>query len=147
MEPNRDLDAQHARPPGATDAEVEAAGTVSEALEKIERARGYLYSFHQLIGAADLALDAGAEQLASSGHQDLAERVRKELIGLNVIPGRWTFQIVEEFDHNYWAPARELDKTVRDQITGGRRHVYEAEMKQRRRTHGQTGHEAGPQDL
>ena len=55
------VDAEHARPEGATDAEVEAAGTVSEALEKIERARGHLYSFHQLIGAADFALGDGAD--------------------------------------------------------------------------------------
>lgn len=147
MAPHRDLDPKHARPPEATDAEVEAVGTVSEALEKIERARGHLYSFHQLIGAADLALGEGADQLADSGHADLADRIRTELIGLNVIAGRWSFQMVEDFDDNYWSTARELDQDVRNEVTGGRRHVFEAEMKQRRRTHGRPGHEAGPQNL
>lgn len=44
------------RPDGVTDAEVEALGTLSEALEWVERARGRLYDFHQLSGHADLLL-------------------------------------------------------------------------------------------
>lgn len=143
----RDLDAEHARPAGATDAEVEAAGTISEALEKVERARGHLYSFHQLIGAADFGFGDGADQLEASGHHELAERLRQELIGLNVLAGRWSFQVVEDFDDGYWATARELDRAVREQVTDGRRHVFEAELKQQRRTHGRPGHEATPGDL
>ncbi|MEW9547360.1 hypothetical protein [Nonomuraea sp. NPDC050783] len=45
--------------------------------------------------------------------------------------GRWTFQIVEEYDDGYYAAFRELEGEVRDRLTGGRRHVYEAELKQR----------------
>ena len=36
---------------------AQAVGRVTEALETIERARGHLYSFHQLTGRADLQLD------------------------------------------------------------------------------------------
>ncbi len=143
----QDLDSDHARPDGVTDAEVEAAGAVSEALEKVERARGHLYSFHQLIGAADFGFEDGADQLEASGHRELAERLRRELIGLNVLAGRWSFQVVEDFDDHYWSTARELDRAVRQGVTGGRRHVFEAELKQRRRTHGQPGHEATPEDV
>ena len=32
---------------------VDAVGKASEALEYVERARGHLYAFHQLIGRAD----------------------------------------------------------------------------------------------
>jgi len=28
----------------------------------------------------------------------VAERLATELVGRNVLPGRWTFQVVEEFD-------------------------------------------------
>ncbi len=143
----RDLESEHARPERATDAEVQAAGTISEALEKVERARGHLYSFHQLIGAADMSFEEGADQLSASGHETLADRLREELIGLNVIAGRWTFQIVEDFDGGYWTTARELDQAVREEVTDGRRHVYEAEMKQQRRSHGRRGHEATPDEL
>ncbi|GAA1172762.1 hypothetical protein GCM10009584_12160 [Ornithinimicrobium humiphilum] len=143
----RSVDAEHSRPEGATDAEVEAAGTISEALEKVERARGHLYSFHQLIGAADFGFEDGADQLEASGHRELAERLRTELIGLNVLAGRWSFQVVEDFDDGYWTTARELDRVVRDAVTDERRHVYEAELKQERRTHGRSGHEATPADV
>ena len=47
----------HRRPAGASDEAVEAAGKMTEALETLERARGHLYSFHQLIGETDFALD------------------------------------------------------------------------------------------
>ena len=61
---------------------------------------------------------------------------------LNTLAGRWTFQIVEEFDDGYYAPFRALHDAVRDETMLGRRHVFEAELKQRRRTHGRPGHEA-----
>lgn len=137
-------DRRHRRPDGVTDDTVAALGKLSEALETVERARGHLYSLHQLIGHADLMLDDAVAQFRAAGHDDIAERVRAELLGRNVIAGRWTFQIVEDFDDNYYALFRELDRAARDQLVDGRRHLYEAEMKERRRTPGLPGHEARP---
>ena len=142
--PTEPVDAEHARPEGVSDALVEATGTLSEALERVERARGALYEFHQLIGGADALLDDVVAGLAGAGHQELADRVRDELIGLNVLPGRWTFQVVEEFDAGYYATFRDLERATRNQTMAGRRHVFEAELKQRRRTPGRPGHEATP---
>ena len=48
------------RPDGATDAEVEAAGKMSEAMEVIEDARGHLFAFHRLLGHADFTFEAAA---------------------------------------------------------------------------------------
>lgn len=135
------------RPPGATDATVEAVGKVSEAFEAIEEVRGKLYAAHRLTGTADLALGEAVELLRKAGHDDLAERIATEMVGRNVIPGRWTFQIVEEFDDGYYADFKALEELVRNQLMGGRRHVYEAEMKADRRTPGRAGHEATPDDL
>ena len=56
------------RPEGLDDATVEAVGKVSEALECVERARGDLYSFHQLIGHADLMLGEACDMLRAAGH-------------------------------------------------------------------------------
>jgi len=137
-------DSEHTRPDGATDTAVEAAGKMSEALEKLERARGHLYGFHQLVGEADLALDEVLDGLRECGEHEVAERLETELLGRNVIPGRWTFQIVEAFDDTYWEVFRAHERAVRDALVGGRRHVYESEMKERRRTHGRSGHEARP---
>jgi hypothetical protein len=135
------------RPPGATDATVEAVGKVSEAFEAIEEVRGKLYAAHRLTGTADLALGEAVELLRKAGHDDLAERIATEMVGRNVLPGRWTFQIVEEFDDGYYADFKALEELVRNQLMGGRRHVYEAEMKADRRTPGRAGHEATPDDL
>ena len=132
------------RPDGVDDATVEAVGAVSEALETVEQARGHLYSFHQLMGHADLQLGDACDKLRDAGHPDVAERLETEMVGRNVLEGRWTFQIVEEFDDGYWTPLREHEKGVRDRLQGGRRHVFEAEMKERRRTHDHPGHEPRP---
>ncbi|MEV4517299.1 hypothetical protein AB0K00_51140 [Dactylosporangium sp. NPDC049525] len=137
-------DEQHRRPDGVSDVSVEALGKLSEALETVERARGRLYDLHQLIGHADLMLDEAVDLFRDGGHAKLAERIETELVGRNVIAGRWTFQLVEEFDDGYYALFKELDRTARDELIGGRRHVFEAEMKERRRTHGRPGHEAAP---
>jgi hypothetical protein len=130
-------------PPDIDQDTVEAVGKVTAALETIERARGHLYAFHQLTGGADFALGEGIEQLAKAGHQDWAYRLATELVGLNVLPGRWTFQVVEDYDDGYYTTFRDLTRQLCAELTGGRRHVYEERMKQDRRTPGRPGHEQG----
>lgn len=137
-------DDEHQRPPGTSDDAVRASGRMSEALETLERARGHLYSFHQLIGETDLALDEVVEGCRAAGCEELADHLQEQVLGRNVLEGRWTFQIVEEFDDHYWEVFRAAERRVRDELTGGRRHVYEAEMKDRRRTHGRRRHEDTP---
>ncbi|MEU7898914.1 hypothetical protein AB0B45_39420 [Nonomuraea sp. NPDC049152] len=127
-------DHDHRRPEGASDAIVEGLGRLSEALETIERARGHLYAFHQLTGTADLTLDEVVELLESAGQGELARRISTELLGREVIPGHWTFQIVEEYDDGYYQTFKELEHQARVELLDGRRHVYEAEMRQRRQT-------------
>ncbi|MFG2104775.1 hypothetical protein ACGFJ5_29710 [Micromonospora echinaurantiaca] len=137
-------DEAHRRPAGVNDETVAALGKLSEALECVERVRGHLYSLHQLVGHADLMLDDAVQMFRSAGHPGIAERIATELLGRNVIAGRWTFQIVEDFDDGYYALFRDLDRQARDHLVGGRRHLYEAEMKERRRSRGRPGHEARP---
>ena len=127
-------DADHRRPRDADDETVWAVGKLTEALESVERARGHLYSFHQLTGKADFELDDAVDALRRAGHHALAERVSTELVGRNVLPGRWTFQILEDYEEGYVTPFREVERDVREQLVAGRRHLYEAELKERRRT-------------
>jgi hypothetical protein len=135
---------EHTRPEGASDAAVEAVGKLTEALEIIEEARGQLYTFHRRTGEADFALDEAAELFRKAGHEDIAERLTRELIGRNVLEGRWTFQIVEEYDAGYYAAFKEHERAAREALVGGRTHLFEAELKEQRRTHGQRHHEATP---
>ena len=95
------------------DRTVDAVGKITEALETTERARGHLYSFHQLTGSADLQLGEACELLRKAGHDELAERIEHELVGRNVIPDRWTFQIVEDYDATYWSTFRDFDAVQR----------------------------------
>jgi len=95
---------------GLDDATVRAVGKVSEALEFVERARGHLYSFHQLIGHADLLLGDACDDLTAAGHPVVATRLQTELVGRNVLHGRWTFQVVEEFDDGYWSVFRDYER-------------------------------------
>lgn len=126
------------------DTTAEAVGKVGEALEYVERARGHLYSFHQLIGHADLLLGEAVDALREDGHADVADVLATEMVGRNVINGRWTFQVVEEFDDTYWHPFRAHTERVRNELTDGERHLYEARMKEERRTQGHPDHTKEP---
>lgn len=140
-------DPDHRTPEGVGEDTVEALGHLSEALEYVERARGHLYSFHQLSGTADLTLGKAVDALRQCGHADLADRLETDLVGRNVLAGRWTFQVVEDYDDGYWTTFRSLEREAREALVGGRRHLYEARMKQARRTAGRAGHEATPADV
>ncbi|MFF7238007.1 hypothetical protein [Streptomyces collinus] len=137
-------DERHRRPEGVDDKTVEALGSLSKALETTERARGSLYAFHQLTGGADLELDRAVRLLREAGHPEWADKVQTEILGRNIIPGHWTFQIVEAYDHTYYRPFRELERAAVDELAQGRDHLYEAEMKEARRTAGHPDHTARP---
>ncbi|PPG36500.1 hypothetical protein C5E02_10770 [Rathayibacter rathayi] len=138
-------DSAHLRPEGLDDATVAALGKLSEALETLEHARGLLYGFHRLTGAADLALGEAVDALRDAGHAGVAERIDAELVGRNVIEGRWSFQIVEDYDDSYYAAFREQERAARDELAGGVRHLFESEMKEDRRTGGRRHHESRPE--
>jgi hypothetical protein len=137
-------DQEHLRPEGVQDPTVRALGSLSEALETVERARGHLYAFHQLTGGADLMLDNAVAELRNAGHSVQAEALEREIVGRNVIPGHWTFQIIEAYNATYYRPFTSMERQVREELVAGREHVYESEMKERRRTRGHPDHTARP---
>jgi hypothetical protein len=137
-------DSAHRRPPGVDDATVRALGMLSKALETTERARGALYDFHQLTGAADLQLGDAVDLLRQAGHEAQAEQVERELLGRNTIPGHWTFQIIEAYNATYYRPFTEVETRVREELAPGTDHLYEAELKEARRTHGHPDHTSRP---
>jgi hypothetical protein len=137
-------DREHQVPEGVDELTVEAVGRLTEALETVERARGALYDFHQLTGTADYKIGDAADLLREAGHDELADLVQREIVGRNVIPGRWTFQIVEEYDDTYWSAVRATERLVREKLVSGRRHLAEAQLKEERRTPGHPDHTAHP---
>ena len=119
---------------GFDDATVEAVGKLSEAFEVIEEARGSLYHFHRRSGTADFTLGEAVELLRKAGHTDLADRIDRELVGRNVLPGMWTFQVVEAYDDTYYSAFQRFVTEARDTLTGGERHTFEARLKAQRHT-------------
>jgi hypothetical protein len=126
------------------DPALEAAGKLGEAFEYIERARGRLYDFHQLVGAADGRLDEVLELLSEAGEHDLADRIRREVLGRDVLAGRWTFQVVEEFDDGFYAAWAGATSAVRLELCNGERHALEAQMKVQRQRKAAGGGDPDP---
>jgi hypothetical protein len=120
---------------------VRALGRLSEALEAVEHARGLLYGFHRLTGTAHATLADAIDQLREAGHAELADELAEDLLGRNVLLGKWTFQVVDEYDDGYYARFKEHEQRAREQLAAGRRHLYEAEMKASELTPGRPGHE------
>ncbi len=137
-------DERHTRPEGVSDHTVEALGKLSEALEVVEEARGLLYAFHRRTGEADLMLGDAVDLLREAGHGEIADGISTDLVGRNIIEGRWSFQIVEDYDANYYDAFKQHEKDAREELAQGRPHLFESEMKQDRRTHGRRHHEATP---
>ncbi|MGI5996852.1 hypothetical protein [Saccharomonospora viridis] len=131
------------RPDTAT---VRAVGKLTEAWEAVEEARGHLYAFHRLTGTADFALEEAIGMLHDAGHHELAARLDRELLGRNVLPGRWTYQVVEDYEDTYYGVFHRFVDQARA-LTPGQRHAYEAELKRTRRTRGEPGHEPDPDTL
>lgn len=120
---------EHARPDGTSDATVSALGKLSAALEVVEDARGALYHFHRLSGMADLNLQEAVAELRGAGHADLADDIDRTLVGRDIVDGRWSFQIVEAYDAQYWSVFHDVDRHARERL-GLDKHVFEAEMKE-----------------
>lgn len=130
------MDEAHRRPPGVDDRTVEGLGKLSEALEVVEEARGHLYAFHRRCGTADLTLQEAVRLLREAGHTALADELQTGLVGRNVLPDRWSYQIVEEYDALYYEPFRAAEATAREGLVEGKRHLFEAEMKEQERRDG-----------
>lgn len=110
------------------DATVDALGKLSEALEVVEAARGFLYQFHRMSGTADLTLQEAVAMLRAAGHDEVADHIDRDLVGRNVVDDFWTYEIVERYDDQYWSVFRAFEADARSRLAG-ERHGFEARMK------------------
>ncbi|MFI6149875.1 hypothetical protein [Streptomyces sp. NPDC051109] len=146
MDSDRDMDPAHQVPDGVDEKTVRALGALSKALETTERARGHLYGFHQLTGTADFELDDAVRLLREAGHEEQAARVEREIVGRNVIPGHWTFQIIEAYNDTYYRPFTATERDIVGELAAGRDHLFEARLKTARRTRSHPDHASTPSD-
>jgi hypothetical protein len=110
-------------------ATLRAAHRLEVAAEWIERAFGALLDAHHAAGHGQGMLLEAADLLDAAGHRDLAALVRSDAACGDAADGRWTYQVVDEFRAHLLEPVRRVEERVRDELTGGVRHRYEARMK------------------
>ncbi|MFB7395218.1 hypothetical protein [Streptomyces sp. NPDC056191] len=144
MDSDHGMDPAHRVPDSLGEKTVRALGALSKALETTERARGHLYGFHQLTGTADFELGDAVRLLREAGHEEQAARVEREIVGRNVIPGHWTFQIIEAYNATYYEPFASVERGIVDELAGGRDHLLEARLKEIRRTPHHPDHTSSP---
>lgn len=116
---------------GFDDDALRAAHQVEVAAEWVERGFGALLDAHHDIGHAQLLLLDAAHALEEAGHADLAARAREEVAARDAVAGRWTYQMVDECRAHLLEPVRAFDEGVRERLSGGVRHRYEARQKRR----------------
>ena len=118
----------HPVPDGVGDETVAALGELSAAFEVVEEARGHLYAFHRRSGTADLQLQEALDHLRKAGHPELADEIDQVLVGRDVVPGSWTYQLVEAYDRTYYDVWRAAVQKA-EGVVGGVPHVAESGMK------------------
>jgi hypothetical protein len=111
-------------------ATIEAVHQLEVAVEWVERAWGALLDCHHQVGHGQLLMLGAARALAAAGHDGTAERLEREIAGLDVLPGRWTFRMVDEFREGFLEPVRRFEQDARERLVGGRRHRYEAALRE-----------------
>lgn len=113
----------------------EAMDAVEVAAEWVERAFGSMLDAHHQMGRAHLLLLEAADAMEAVGRADHAERIR-QVAASDVMPGRWTYRMVDEFRAMLLEPVRAMEEGVRSDVTGGIRHVYEMDLRRRTIEHG-----------
>jgi hypothetical protein len=72
--------------------------------------------------------------LAAAGHRGEAASLWRNLVGRDVLEGRWTFQVVEGFDDDYYDAVRAELAALEASLVAGRRHAHEEQLREQRRT-------------
>ncbi|RQH03416.1 hypothetical protein [Natrarchaeobius oligotrophus] len=112
--------------PSLTDDECEALHEVELALEWLLRAQGSLLEFHHATGHGMDHLAEAESLLRDTGHDELANAVRCELLPHGVVDGdRWSYDVLEDFQETLLAETVSLEHRVRHELADGERHVRE----------------------
>ncbi|NHN57499.1 MULTISPECIES: hypothetical protein [Halorussus] len=108
-----------------SDAEVEALHEVELGVEWLHRAHGHLVEFHHATGHAMDHLAAAEDDLRAAGYDDLADRLRDDLLPRGVVGDTWSYGVLEAFQDGPLADAGSFGADARESVAGGRRHVAE----------------------
>jgi len=114
--------------PELSEGEMEAVHSVELATEWLQRAHGEFLELHHKTGHAMDRLDEAETQLRDCGHDELADLLRRELLAAGVIDGRWTYDLLEEFEEEFLSDMTDFKRQVCNQVADGQRHVPERQQ-------------------
>lgn len=112
-------------PPDLDDFEVNALHSVELGLEWLRRAHGNLIEFHHATGHAMDHLDDAEPVLRACGYDDLADRLRADLLPSGAVDDRWTYDLLETFEEGLLDDVQAFERQAREDIADGDSHVAE----------------------
>jgi len=114
-----------------TDEERAALHDLELGLEHIRRGFGALLTFHHQVGRGMDRFDGARARLRAAGHDDLADRLRDEVLPAGAVGDRWTYELVAEFERGLLADAAGVEGDARRALADGDHHLTER-LQQRR---------------
>lgn len=94
-------------------------------LEHIRRGFGALLTFHHQVGRGMDRFDDARARLRETGHDDLADRLRDEVLPAGAVGDRWTYELVAAFERGLLADAAGVETDARTALADGDHHLTE----------------------
>lgn len=120
-----------------TDAERRALEEAGLGSEHLDAAFGHLIEWHHQVGHGMAKFENVMVALRAAGHDDLADRLRDDLLPAGVIDDKWSYEVVDEFREEFLEAIAAFEADLRDELDAPR-HVHERELKEEARERAQT---------
>lgn len=114
-----------------TETERAALHDLQLAVEHVYRAYGYLLEFHHETGHAMDRFEEAREKLAAAGHDEFADALRDDILPSGAVGDRWSYELVEGFEHGMFTDCVAFERLVREELADGVEHVAERRQKRR----------------
>lgn len=118
-------------PEDLTEGELAALHDIQLGEEHLDRALGHLLAFHHEVGRGMDEFESARERLHREGHEDLARRLRDEVLPAGVVDDRWSYEVVEAFREGLLAEGHAAAGAARERIADGALHVSERDQRRR----------------
>ena len=118
--------------PELHDDEETALHELELGIEGLRKAHGYLLQFHHATGHAMNHFRDAESSLRAAGHDAAADHIRDEILPCGVLgDDRWTYEMVEKFEEEFFHDVLAFEKDARENIASGERHVRERRQQRR----------------
>jgi hypothetical protein len=114
-----------------TETEQAALHRAELGVEWLRRAHGSLVEFHHATGHAMDHMHEAEAMLREVGHTGLADELRDEVLPRGAVEDRWTYDLLETFEAGLLGDATAYERSLRDELADGRRHITERQQERR----------------